>query len=406
MSAYRHILEQHVDDAAFLWVLRAAAINQPHYLVSDIVSLETRIDNNLDGILASLQRSWPLCLRAAEFEEGGEAFMLAVTAFRSLEVDKIKNAVDLAVANPKTFKGFVSAMGWLPGKLCHDWIKKFFSSKELVHKYLAVAACSVRRENPGDYLVRMLEREDCIAHDLLYSRCLRTIGELKLADKSKYLETALSSESKVARFWAIWSLILLGQKQYAVHLEEFVFANTPQSLKAVALAFRVLPLETAKSWISRLSHSEENLRLIIKAISILGDPQALPWLLDIMKNPRHARLAGEAFSCITGVNLETNELSLELPNIEELEQEMAPDEIDEDENLPWPSIEKLVAIWEKYGRGFTQGTRYFLGKPINDEILKNTVLHGYQRSRHAAALELALRNPSQMLVNTEASHQY
>lgn len=404
MDPFKHILEQHVDDATFLWVLRAAAVNQPHYLASDVAALEARVDANLDGILASLHRSWPLCLAAAEFEEGGEAFMLAVTAFRSLEVDKIRQAVDLAVANPQTFKGFVSAMGWLPGKLCYEWIKKFFSSKELVHKYLAVAACSVRRENPGEYLQRILSRDDCISHDLLYARCLRIIGELKLVDRIDALEMALESESKSVRFWATWSSVLLGKRHLALSLEDYVLSPSPLREKALQLAFRTLPMDVAKSWISRLSQNEENLRIIIRATAVLGDPQAVPWLLELMKNPRHARLAAEAFSQISGINLESHDLTIDVPDITAFDRESEPDDINEDENLPWPSYEKLAAVWQKYGRNFKSGDRYFLGKTLDEEHLRSTIIHGYQRNRHAAALELAIKNPSQILVNTKARH--
>ena len=407
MDPYRHIIEQHIDDAAFLWVLRSVAVDQPHYLTSDIVSLESRIDKHLDGILASLSRAWPLCLRAAEFEEGGEAFLLAVTAFRSLEVEKIKQSVDLAVVNDETFKGFVSAMGWLPGKLCHDWIKRFFTSKDLAHKHLAIAACSVRREDPADYLTRILEREDCIADQPLYARSIRIAGELKRRDLIDKLEIARLSDDDCIRFWAIWSLVMMGKLHLALELEGFVHSPGPLQQKAIELAFRVLPMDTARQWISNMSNSDENARAIIRATGVLGDPQAMPWLIEMMKTLRVARVAGEAFSLISGIDLEEHDLALEIPSIETLEEDMDPGEINEDENLAWPCVEKLAVVWQKYGQGFTPGNRYFLGKPLNnDDFLRTTVLHGFQRSRHAAALELSIRHTGQILVNTSASHPF
>ncbi|WP_028877413.1 TIGR02270 family protein [Teredinibacter turnerae] len=402
MNPFRKVLEQHVEDAAFLWVLRSAAVDQPHYLTSDIEALEQRLNANLDGIVASLQRSWPLCCEATSFEEGGEAFVLAVTAFRSLEFEKIKFAVDFGVSNPNTFRGLVSALGWLPGSLCHEWVKKFFSSKELVHKYLAIAACSVRRENPGDYLIRILERDDCCAHDLLYCRSLRLIGELKLSQCVSFLEKGLEADSKSVRFWSIWSSILMGRRHLAVLLEDYVMSDNLFRAQALQLAFRTLPLEVAKTWISRLSQDEANLRWVIQATGILGDPHVVPWLLEMSKNPRYARIAGEAFGHITGIDLESHDLSITVPDITEFEADAEPDEINADENLPWPSYEKLSAVWQKYGHSFSVGKRFFMGKALEKCDFRDTIVSGYQRHRRAAALELALANPEQVLVNTSA----
>lgn len=404
MEPYRHILEQHVDDAAFLWVLRSVATSQPHYTADDLQELEIRIEKHLDGILMSLAHAWPLCLQTGEFQEGGEAFVLAVTAFRSLETDKIKCAVDLGDCNEQTFEGLASALAWLPGNLCHEWMKKFFVSKELWHKRLALAACGLRLEDPADYLNRILEREDCRAYSPLYCQALRSVGEFKRQDLLSALDQALVTDEESAVYWALRSKVLLGDRTAALQLEHFVFSDNPHRDQALQLAFRVLPLETARAWISKLGAAGGDPKQVIKASAALGDPQAIGWLVQQMRNPELARVAGEAFSLMTGIDLERRHLALDVPDITEFQraEEDSPVGLDEEEHLPWPDVEKVAAIWQKYGAAFVPGNRYFLGKPVEINHLKQALGTAYQRQRQAAALELALLDPAQPLINLAA----
>lgn len=408
MDPYRHIFEQHIEDASFLWVLRSVAIEQPHYVATDLAELEMRIDSHLDGIMASLVRTWPLCVEACAFEEGGEAFVFAVTAFRSLEAEKIQKAVEFGFTNDETFAGTVSALAWLPGSLCHDWIKRFFTSKDIRHKLLALAACRARSEDPAGYLDRILLRDDCMSVEPLRAMALRCVGEFKRDDLRAYIEEgmpALTGEACDIDYWLIRSALLLGHRAAAVALEPFVFVENAHRQSSLQLAFRCLPTNTAKQWITRLAEDPENMRLVIKATVALGDSQTIPWLLQVMANPRYARLAGEGFSLLTGIDLEKRELIIDVPDITEFQSASNEDaesvELDEDENLPWPNTDKLAAIWQKYGGSFVAGQRYLMGKTINSEGLKSILLHGCQRQRHAAALELALLDVRQPLINID-----
>jgi hypothetical protein len=64
--------------------------------------------------------------------------------------------------------------------------------------------------------------------------------------------------------------------------------------------------------------------------------------------------------------------------------------LDDDENLPWPDAGKVATLWRAHGQHFLVGRRHSMGRPITAELLKDKLTHGFQRQRHAAALELAL----------------
>lgn len=406
MNPYKDIYEQYVDEASFLWVLRSIAIEQPHYTRTDVYELEQRIQAQLDGLMTSVEDAWEVCLHALELEEPGEVFTSTVIAFRSHDQVKIQKALEVGLSSDETAKGLISAMGWLPGNLIHGWIKKFFTSKDLNHKYLAIAACSVRRENPSEYLNRILEREDCKAHEKLYARCLRLIGELRRLDLIAALAEGLQSDNDDIKFWAIWSSILLGNKTEVTKLEPYILQPGPHQFNALNIAFRTMPIEQARELISKLAADPEQLRTVVKATGVLGDPHAVNWLISLMANSQVAKLSAEAMSMITGINLEEYQLAVEAPQSLEVQpnDEVGDADValDEDENLAWPDVQKVSQLWMSMGRNFIAGQRYFMGQSISQEILNNKIVSAYQRQRHAAAMELALSNSTVPLQNTRA----
>lgn len=407
-----HFQEQYADDASFLWLLRRNAVNQPNYYLHDLTELDQRIDAQLDGLMTAPEESWEICEASLSSQQPGEVFVSAVLAFRSLDVRKIQIAVEAGLSDINARAGLVSAMAWLPGRLVHSWTKKFLTSKDLDHKYLALSVCSARREDPRDYLTSILQRSDCLEHVNLYARALRLIGELKRFDLLPELLRGISAENKTIKFWALWSAILLGEKHLVSQLQDWVFKPNPLQSRAIDLCFRVLPTDSAREWISRLAQNPANQRMLIRAAAVLGDPQAITWLLNQMRTPGLTRIAGEAFTIITGIDLEAHKLILE--DIPELDEVLPDDgaqneDIDssEDQNLPFPDTAKLAAVWQKYQQRFAPGQRYFMGQMLNGDHqisnhLRNTYQNGTQRQRAAAALELSLNEPSQYLLNQAA----
>lgn len=405
-NLYKDIYEQYVDDAAFLWILRSVAIENPHYKASDILELEQRIEAPLDGLMNSLQPGWDACEIALELQEPGEVFTAMVIAMRSHEAEKIKMAVEVGLANELATPGLISAMGWLPAEIANPWLERFLKGKEMEHKYLGVASCSIRRTDPGEILTNILQRDDCLQHEKLYARALRLVGELRRQDCMPAINAAMKTDSENVRFWALWSAILLGHRACIDDLQPFVFKAGPHQNRAIQLAFRVLSIEQARKWVSRLSEDEGQVRAVIKAIGVLGDPHAINWLIDKMQEPKLAKLAGESFTCITGVDLEKQHLQIDeaddyfTVSDDEMDDDDTDLNLDEDENLPYPDAGKVAAIWRDRGQNFIVGRRYFMGQPITSELLKNKLASGTQRQRHASALELALNEDGVPLPNT------
>lgn len=405
-SPFRGIFEQYVEEASFLWLMRSIAVDQPHYTAEDVAELEQRIQAQLEGLMTSPDMAWSVCEQALELEGPGELFSAAYVAFQSDNQVRIQQVVELGKANKAMLPGLVSVFGWLPTSIGHPWIGRFLNSKDMDHKHLAIAACSIRRENPGEHLNRFLQRQDCISHKALYSRCLRLIGELKRGDLTGVIQSAMQSDDRDIVFWSSWSAMLLGDQSALANLESFVFEKNPHQKKAISLVFRVLPVEQARQWVTRLAQDHEQQRAVIQAVGVLGDPFSIDWLIGKTGDSKLTRQAGEAFSMITGIDLEIYRLDQSEPeDYQPVPNDDAEDEnvaMDEDENLPWPNTALLQAFWNERRQHFDAGTRYFLGKPVEQGALLRHLQSASQRYRHAAAMELALLDPAQILINTRA----
>jgi uncharacterized protein (TIGR02270 family) len=405
-GAYRDVYEQYVDVASFLWVLRAIAVHHPHYAVQDIQALEHRLEAQLDGAMTSLEDAWRACEAALAIGEPGEVFTATVIAMRSHDVNRIRLAVEHGLAKGPATAGLISALGWLPDPLVQPWIEKLLHGKDLNHKYLGLAACSVRRHNPGEVLASLLQRDDCRHHEKLYARAMRLIGELRRQDVMPAVTAGRRSDNATVRFWSVWSAILLGDRSAVDQLKPYVMVAGPWHDRALQLAFRVLPIESARRWISDMVKNPALGRSVVQATGVLGDPHAVHWLIARMADTRYARVAGEAFTQMTSADLEALEATVPPPKEPVAgPTDAANDEdvaLDPDEYLPWPDPAKVAALWQRAGQHFIVGQRYFHGRPLAPEILKDQLIHGYQRQRHAAALELALVDAGHPLINTTA----
>lgn len=395
---YHNIFSRYVDDASFLWLLRTIAVKQPSYSKDDITRLEKWIEYNLDGVMSSIDLGWHVCESALAMGEPGEVFTAAVTAFKSHEVKKIELVVDAGLQDDQTFKGLVSALGWITAELVNPWINEFLISKNLDHKYLGLAVCSVRRHDAGDYLTKILSRDDCRQHKKLYTRALRLIGELRRQDLMPALKQAISSDDRDVVFWASWSAILLGNRSAVNNLKGYLRNGEAHQRRAIHIAFRVLPVDQARQWISEMAKDETLGRAVIQATAVLGDPHVVNWLIQMMKEPASARVAGEAITMITGIDLIQHSLTKAMPNNGVDDDNVA---MDEDDKLPWPDAEKIAMLWQQQGRNFIIGQRYFMGQLISTPWLLKQLEHANQRQRCAAALELALTDPAHGFYNTQ-----
>lgn len=397
-----NIVSQHAEDAAFLWILRDSAIHAPNYSLADLAKLDDSIDDHLDGLRVAGDEGRTICLDALMTGSAGEVFAAAILAFESRDEACIDAVLQAAEENSESARGLVSALGWLPVELAEPCIDIFLAEESPFYRNIGLAACIAHRRDPGQALTDALNSEDLS----LKARALEAVGQLGRKDLLRYLQISMSAEDDLCRFNAAWSAALLGEAGSAAVLKTFVRPDWPWHEEALRVALRRMSSSAALNWQVELAGNPETARLSIIAAGVIGDPMLVPCLMERMKTPELARLAGEAFSMITGVDIAYEDLEGEWPEGFEAGPNDDPEdenvELDPDEDLPWPNPELVAGWWEKNAGRFKSGNRYLLGLPITEENLRQILKTGSQRQRYAAVLELAMIKPGQPLFEVRA----
>jgi uncharacterized protein (TIGR02270 family) len=236
---------------------------------------------------------------------------------------------------------------------------------------------------------------------------MRTAGELGQLELLPTCLSGLADKDPECKFWAAWSSLLLGDRGEA--LDAVRRPGTDVGAyhgRGFRLALQAMGVTAAHEWLKGLAAVAVNLRWIIEGSGIAGDPTYIPWLIRHMRQEKTSRLAGDAFGLITGVDFAEGELAGKRPDNFEAGPNDNPDDLnvdmDPDDGLLWPHVEKVEKWWAANGSRFQAGARYFIGKPVTREHCIDVLKTGYQRQRILAAHYLCLLDPGTPLFNTSA----
>ncbi len=398
------IVTQQAEEAAFLWLLRDAAVGQPHYALADAAKLDGRVEAHLDGLRISGDEGYAILKKQLQdHTEAGEVFAAAVLAFESGKDDRIEEVFKLGTKSVQVSRGLVSAIGWPPYERAEKIIQRLLAAEAPALRRVGIAGSAVHRQHPRRELESALSHAD----PFLKSRALRAVGELALVDVLPAVRKNIKSDQPDCRFWAAWSAAVLSADNDAVPVLQAIAESASRyRMRALQVSMRRLPLSAALTWQKGLALQPNKVRLAVVAVGVIGDPTNVPWLIEQMKVPLLARVAGEALSMITNVHISYDNLEGEKPEgFESGPTENPQDDnvtTDEDSFLAWPKAEAVQKWWNAKQKDFAKGTRYLAGKPINDQSLFEVLCQGRQRQRAAAALEIALRQRGTKLFEVRA----
>jgi uncharacterized protein (TIGR02270 family) len=390
-ATVRPVLEQHAEDAAFLWLMRDNAVRAPHYSLKDLVKLDDRVEAHIDGLRIAGDDGWKLVLEQLKHLEPGEYFAAMVLALESGRRERIAAVIERA-GGEGTLRGVVSALGWVDWEAAKPAVAGLVASPEARLRRIAIAACAIARNNPGIHLAHALGHAD----PALRARACRAVGELARRDLLGEMAPLLADEDENCRFWAAWSASLLGDARGFAPLWKFIGGAPRRAAAALAVLLRGLPPAQAQDWLKTLGRDTERRRAAIIGVGIYGDPAYASWLIQQMADPKLTRLAGEAFAMMTGADLTYLDLDRRPPADVEAGPSDDPADPDvalgPDDKLPWPDAERIGKWWAAQRGPYAPGTRYLVGKPITPESLAEILRTGGQRQRAAAALELAIHS--------------
>jgi uncharacterized protein (TIGR02270 family) len=403
LSILPSIVRHHVDDASTQHTTRKVLVSAPHLNLRLLRRHDDRLAAHLDGIAVAGDDKRPICEAALQEGGAGAAFVATVLALEGRDGALLQELLTLGDTDLNRRSRILAAFGWTERSQLQGVVRQLLLSTSTFERFVGVAACSMHRVDPGLGPARRLEDPD----PLVRARAYRAAGELGMREFLSRLGSATRDADPMCQFWAAWSAVLLGDRQDALDLlQSRALQDGAFRARAFTLALSAMSGQMGHEYLRPLAQDPALLRWLVKGVGIVGDPTYIPWLLGHMADDRLARLAGESFTLITGLDLSRPPFERARPdNFESGPNDDPADEnvaMDEDEGLPWSDVGQVQAWWNQNGGRFTAGVRHFMGEPITREHCIDVLRNGYQRQRIAAAHHLCLLNPGQALFEWRA----
>lgn len=400
-----NVVYQHAENVCSLWLQRQNAVDEPHYSFNDILHLDNRLEANLEGLRVAGTQVWPLI---DELIDAGDEGAYFTKALLTLEADdKMTFAQLLEMANEsdnaeQILLELESALAWSKPEYLRNSVKHLLSAEDSASIILGLKACMAHNRDPSLYLEKHVLHPDTRVRSTVINAAANG-GNTGFKHR---LINGAADEPEHEAFERARALALLGEQSTARPiLARISRGHSSFNSKATQFFMLLDDVSASRSLLKELDGIPERQRDVVQGFGLIGDPQAMNWLIDKTAEPKLARLAGGAITMITGVDL--SEVDLEQRDAPEgyedggLSDDPNDDHValDEDEDLPWPDTELIKAWWSSSPK-LTHGKRFLDGREKVQPELIHVLANGMQRQRNAAATSLALLQPDKAYLDT------
>lgn len=399
------------EDIVALWTTRQAYIAAPHIRLTRLVAHDERIDAYLDALsLTTSSEAADLLLELAASGEPAAVFAVAALGLAGRDRSYLWERILPSEGTPadgaaaSAARPLVAALAWTAAPAARSALDPLIESSCPLRRAIAVAAFGARRTALPQTL---LEHSLADPEPAPRARACRVIGQLGAEPLRAALAASWRDTDPECRFWSAWSAARLGSSEPLGILAEIARGTGPYADTALEMLLRRVTVDQGNAWLGAFARNlPDRRRSLVRATGIIGDPLYIPWLLACMEEPDIARLAGEAVSIITGIDIAYLDMDRAAPDgFSAGPSDDAADDnvlLDEDDWLPWPDPRKIGAWWARHASGYRAGTAYFLGRPKQSADWLGTLNDGFQRQRLAASLELAIRQPAAPMFEARA----
>jgi uncharacterized protein (TIGR02270 family) len=481
-SPITDMLSRHAEDAAFYWSRYIEGTLSSLHDLRSLGRFDFLLAGNLEGLrVAQLEggkpdadgqarkygsAGWDAAFkRLSRWKTADEAFVCGVLALQDAcarknkkppfskylgqlqdlacdQFDDSDDAGDLDIA-----RGLSSAAAWLPWESVQAVVFDWARSSEPVLRRCAISACALQRLPAGDALAHWVTDK----HGLVRARALRAVGELGRADLAGALIAEVNVEQGASgrdlwncRYWAAWSLCMLGRSEGIATLGTGAAEHPPvqRTFGALAALSQVMEPRQLNASINAAFKKPQHLRNALTAIRFSGDIRWVGTLLQIMNDYTQpaqieaffaepqlnlARLAADVMAHLTGLQI-GEQLWMQAPEeADDLEQDHvdhdgveAPDvasnplvpaarKQDPDDGLLWPDVAAVSQWWsankDRFQPGSGHAGRYVAGLPLTAASAKQILASplATQLQRHHAALHLRCTSHTPDLFDVRAS---
>jgi uncharacterized protein (TIGR02270 family) len=394
------ILQEHLEEADFLFHQRENALSDRAYDLGDLAELEERLLAHLDGLVLGGKEAWEILAPKLAEGELGEVFAAGFVALESgdaARIDLVQKA--FAGAEAAVLDGIRHALRHTVSPKAEEIGRAFLSAEKGAVRAAAIDVLSFRRI-PIDAkpLRSALNGKDPLA----VAAAVQAAGRLRIAELKSEVETALENDSPEVRREAMGAGLLLKSEKALGRARKSVTSKSEEAGDALILLGLAGHPEDGSLLVQNLGEAKL-VRAAVIALGLSGRVAAINPLIRLTADPKLSRLAGEAIRTVTGVDLKEKKLTAPAPPQPEAalnDDEEVPD--DPDAGLPFPDAKKLEGWWKESASRFDKKNRYRSGRPHGREALIEILRNGPLPERRHAAFDLSIINPAAPLLETAA----
>ncbi len=398
------IVDEHLDEAAFLYGQWERALVDPEYTLGEVLSgPEERLLAHLDGLVVAGQRAAEkLLLPALGGDDPGLVFAAAYALLASEDGDFSEPVLKALVeGEPAAADAVVRALqvtqrGDLYGRLAPLLAKGPAPVQARVLEVLAFLRIDPRvRLDP---LARSTDEG--------LRRAVLRVGRIFPAQVPlQQVELALASKDPAERALALEVGLVQGSKGAWAAVERALAAPVPPPEWAQAALLWALSGERElRPLLSGLTDPKRR-NAALFALGFTGRVAAVEAALAWLADEQAGKVAAEAFSAVTGLVIEKRFATPSErwdPDAPEDEEEASDEAEGPEADLPAPAPEAIGAWWQAEQARFDPLQRWLGGKPWAIEGVVAGLEEGPCRRRGAQALDLAIRSRGQLQLETTA----
>ncbi|MEY2689968.1 MAG: hypothetical protein RL375_4168 [Pseudomonadota bacterium] len=388
------LLQVHLDDLAFLWGQRRAALNSRKHTLREYGELNERIEAHLQGLLvADAPALLELLKPQLTAKDRDEAFAAGYGLLRlnDAAVTHIV-VVEFLRAEGGTLAGLRDALSLAPHALfSHEMQGALVHAKPFTAVSAAVVLANHRLLDGGsERLSRLLTAGHGMVCELAWraaTLCDAAVvaGSATTADEltsRRPYRHVLAHESPTVRHAGWGAVAWSGQQRAMAALRQAASAGDRVALHWLA----VLGDEADVAMVQRAGVALADVPACCEVLARLGHVSSVPAFLQWMEGADvlAAAAAGEAFTRITGIHVRGRRITAPVPDdADEFTREMAPD--------VWlPDARKARAEFERHSDDWAQGSRWCRGLRVDASITREVLMQLDLDARWDAAARAAL----------------
>lgn len=369
------IVERHAEEAAHLWRLRSTAVVRGSgHSAAQLADIDRRLEGHLDGLSLSGLAGWHVAaVQSARRGRPGDTFVMTSVALGLGDVALLEAALSRAVEAIHAH-AIGDAVSWALPTAAEQAVKLLLASPHAALHAMGLVCGAQRGWLHASTLDRALHEDEVVVRQT----ALEVAGLAQMHSACDAV-LALAADSELASA-AARAATLLGAARGRSQLHDRCLADPTWA--NLSLFMQAVSNDHARDFVEVALSVGMDRRALAYAIGVLGDPACMTTLLEILADPHAARVAGDAFSRITGRGV----------SAEKLEADTADDDApgSTDHHLPWPDVQRAEAWWNQHRGDYRSGQRYVRGAPRSDAALVDVMAVGTQTHRLDAALGLAL----------------